>query len=309
MEDFFDILEWHLGLDDAPLAPAILPLIFLGYSSVAVSKTIRHHFKPNRLYDIMQYQWPTPNIPAHSIAPGELGSRHTWNILAHSMAHIASSSRHCSVHISPERLALAAEALLGWLINQVKLPYQFTFSVHKAWHQRKKPGKYIATGAPRLASTLPALCRSLHAELVHSFRNFLKFEAEYTRGTTLVAKFQFLATMLGEKYHILPKKLERQQVKLGMVVNLLEALLWVLPKASYSDKILLYAKRAFPRNMYQHKPGLVCRVRKCLDQYTTRVQKAQVDELDQKIDNGERSVYLSLCRYLIMLCVQVMSTL
>ncbi|KAF5327783.1 hypothetical protein D9619_004020 [Psilocybe cf. subviscida] len=72
------------------------------------------------------------------------------------------------------------------------------------------------------------------------------------------------------------------------VSNLLDILVWVIPKADISEKIALYSKRTFPQDIYQ--PCDVARIsllRECFEEYDTRVRNSKMKAFDQRIENGD----------------------
>ncbi|KAF5318499.1 hypothetical protein D9619_011031 [Psilocybe cf. subviscida] len=175
-----------------------------------------------------------------------------------SIVEIASISH---INISPERFAVAAGAILDYLFDDVEPHRSSTYSTHSSWLHQTKPGKHIAMGASRLAS-------GSHAQRLHSWRRrILRLP-----GMPLTTRMKSMMQMWKEQ--------------LRMVGNLLQALLWVLPKAGFLEKIVSYSNRSFPQSIYQRNIGVFRRVRKCLDAYTSRVQIAKLEELGQRIENG-----------------------
>jgi hypothetical protein len=253
VEDFSEILELRINLQSTPLGPAILPLIFSGYPVNVVCVIHSYHSRDNESYWLM--------------------------LMAESFMDVVTTSdlasiRH-SVNTSPEHLAKAAEAILVFMIDEAKILCSSRCSTHKTWLQRTKPGKHVATGAPRLALAIHAQCdRALRPEnLAFALRS---------RNKVLSSNLRSLPTALRQTYQNL----------------FLDALLWLLPKASFSEKILLYSNRILPWNMYQHNVGLIRRVRKCLDEYSARVQNAKLEELGRRIKNCELSLLLCQIFYL-----------
>lgn len=186
---------------------------------------------------------------------------------------------------SPERLAEAAEAILEHLIDNVKLPFLSTDSKHKSWLQRTKPGKHTSTGSPRLASVCHTLC--------HGTLCLLQLKAQICG---IIHKFGARGDMLkvlALRSGLTLRRLSRLRKRILMVNDYIGALLWLLPKAAFSQKIVLYSKRTFPRNVYQSNTGIIRRARKRLDKYITRVQNAKLEELADEIENGEMSVCFS----------------
>ncbi|KAF5318735.1 hypothetical protein D9619_011044 [Psilocybe cf. subviscida] len=100
-----------------------------------------------------------------------------------------------------------------------------------------------------------------------------------------MSKLESQFTILALSHRISLDELERRQAKLELAFYLLNALLWVLPNAGFSGGIVQYSKRVLPQVLYQHKPGLVRRVRKCLDTYASRVLNAKLKELEQRIED------------------------
>lgn len=164
------------------------------------------------------------------------------------------SIRHSRVYSSPERLTAAAEAILDFVIPGSKRQHSSTSSTHKSWLLRAKPGKYVATGSPRLASVFHV--RSLTS-------NRLRYGAS-----------------LGASVPTHPKN------PFQTVGRLLNAILWILPKARFSEKIVLYSNSTIPRNLYRSRAGLCHRVQRCLGEYNVRVRSERLEMLDLGIENG-----------------------
>lgn len=249
--------------ETTPFARAILPLIFLGYPNTAIRQILSYHWS---------YRHITQSFPNDSMLYAT-----AFNILTKedlpSICHIADTS--------PRRSTLAAEVILGWLFDQVKLSCSSPYPTHTLWLRRTKAGKHIATGASRLASALHAKCvRSygLQEDMVHTGR----FDLD-----ELSSRFQFFSMGSSLNIGFTPIGLWRRQNKLIMAINLLDSLPFLLPKAGFSGKLLLYSKRAFPRNLCLQVASRVHRARKCLDDYGTRVQDLKLKELGQRIENGE----------------------
>ncbi|KAF5318726.1 hypothetical protein D9619_011024 [Psilocybe cf. subviscida] len=228
LEDFLDILESYIIGDGTPLAPAILPLICLGYPAKAIQEIHAYYSRGTTSYHILEY------------------SRESVTVLDLITAEDLASIRH-SINTSPECLAVAAEAILGFLIDDVKLGRSSTYSAHRSWLQRIKPGKHVATGTPRIASVFHAKYTSFSALQ----RNIIYKHRWNTRD-------RFLGTALHSR-------LDSLSILLRTVNHLLGALLWVLPKAGFSEGLVRYSKRMFPWIMYQRDTVLVRRVRNCLD--------------------------------------------
>lgn len=229
MEDLFDIVETYISLDKTTLAPAILSLIFAGYPIKYIKEILRFSYS---IYGNAAYHFLLREVFY------EMGQMRIMDIIT--PADLA-SIRH-SVYASPQSLAVAAEAIFVYLVDEAKLVCPLPSLAHKlAWVQRPKPQKHVTRESP-------------------SWR---------------------------------PTKLLIIQ---GLAFDLLNALLWVIPKASFSEKILLYSERTFPRIIYQYEPNahLIRRVRKCLDEYATRVQNEKLTALRQRIEHGTWFV-LSIC--------------
>lgn len=175
-----------------------------------------------------------------------------------------------------------AEAILRFLIDDAKLGRSSTYSAHRSWLQRTKPEKHIATGATVLAS-------GFHAQ-------YIRFSA-LPKNTIYIPYYSYLHTEgTRSADNTLHCRLRSLSILLRVVGHLLTALLWLLPKAGFSETLVHYSKRMLPRVMYQHDIVLVRRVRNCLDRYTTRVQNARLEELGGRVEKGEPSAYPSSVR-------------
>ncbi|KAF5318495.1 hypothetical protein D9619_011035 [Psilocybe cf. subviscida] len=264
LEDFLDILESHIIADGGPLAAAILPLICLRYPSKAIQEI---HVYP--------YRSESYGLLAHSS-----GSVTVLDLIS---AEDLASIRHSIINTSPKRLSVAAEAILGFLIDDVELGRSSTHSAHKSWLQRTKPGKHVARGAPRLASVFHKQCILFSALERNEINMERDPDGESTDGESTNG-YSGLTPYIENTLH---SRLHSLSILLRAVGHLLGALLWVLPKADFSEKLVRYSKRMFPRIMYQRDTVLVRRVRNCLDEYTTRVQNAKLEELGQRIEKGD----------------------
>lgn len=184
---------------------------------------------------------------------------------------------------SPESLAVAAETMLGYLLDKMKLQCSsiYRITVHKAWLQQTKPGKHLATGTPKLASAFHGRCLKARRQPVISDNVDDTDDENCPRLQLpdLIPRVRLLSLLTGGTW--------RRERELRLVHNLLNTLLWVLPKAGFSERICHYSRRMFPRKVYLHEPGLVGRVRRCLEKYTTRVQSTKLKELGYKIENGK----------------------
>ncbi|KAF5318500.1 hypothetical protein D9619_011030 [Psilocybe cf. subviscida] len=268
LQDFFDILESHISGMSTLLAPAILPLIYLGYSCEVVCEILDHDFAYNPIK--MSTQWASLKAFKESIRVLDIITTADLSSICH------------NVNASPARIAAAADAILGYLMDQVRLPCIPAYSSHKAWLRRMKPGKHVATGSPRLAS-------AIHAQWLRSLRG-----RKDTISVEQVFRLRSLSMALWPQRHITTDRVERWKNQLRITINLLDALLWVLPQASISEQIVLYSKRTFP--WYQLEPGLVRRVRKSLDRYSNRVQIAKLEELGRRIEDGNTNALIEkLC--------------
>ncbi|KAF5315287.1 hypothetical protein D9619_007384 [Psilocybe cf. subviscida] len=268
LEGVFDILELYISETNIPLAPAIMPLIFLGYPARQI---LSYHldWQAYQFFDAVMNYLDNP-----------------WSQVV-TMEDLA-SIRHSRVNTSPKSSALAAEAVLGYLFDGVKLHSSSTCSAHKSWMQRTKPGKHIALGAPRLASALHKRClSSLRLLQDEAYREKL------SNHSILPFQLQALPMVLGKRHRFSLDRLDRQKNANEMVISLLEALLWVLPKASFLQKIVAYSKRIFSRNIYQLNTSLIHRVHKCLERYSVRVRNAELEALKKGIEDGKQSVCLT----------------
>ncbi|KAF5318720.1 hypothetical protein D9619_011022 [Psilocybe cf. subviscida] len=232
LEDFFDIVEPCINLDNKKLGPSILPLVFVGCPIEVVHTIILyHHYGP--LYRFMVNKTYINNFKTQ-VSIGDIIT--TADL---------SSIRH-SIYAAPQPLAVAAEVILQYLAYEVELVRPLTSPKHKlAWVQRPKPQNRIAT--------------------------------DYLTSPWTPATFYTMK---------------------NLVLNLLNALLWVIPKAGFSEEILLYSKRSFSQFIYQGNVRLVHRVRKRLDEYTTRVRKEKLKELGQRIENGDVNALVEKSRML-----------
>lgn len=276
MEDFFDILESYANSESTPFAHIIVTLAFSGYPVHDVERILHECLVgDNSFFSLLTF----------SLQRDLFSERETVLNIA-TMA--AATSVRLNTRTSPKRLIVATEAILEYLIDQEILQFLSTYSTHKSWLQRIKPGKHIATGSPRLAS----VCHTLGLRILNHWED--PYHIYRFRGSTPGPRgihFGRLSMVLGPKYGH-PDALRERRNKATMVFHLLEALLWLLPKVGFSEKIVLYLTKAFPWNIYQREAGLVRRVRKCFDRYTARVRNAQLEELDRRIENGELSVSL-----------------
>jgi hypothetical protein len=255
-------------LESSPLAPAIVALAFSRYPKRATLRILCDHFYGESLHELLSHILYRDN---------------TSNILD-IMAKIDSASARRRNITSPKRLAVAVEAILEWcLSNQADLRFLSMYSAHRSWLQRTKPGKHIATGAPRLASVFHVWC-IIALDMLKDPYDHMPLIVPTTED---LIKYRPLTMVVGPKYSNTSDALWRQRNQFQKVAHLLEALLWLLPKAGFSEKIVRYSKRTFQWNIYQRKPCLIHRVRKCLDEYNTRVQNAKLQELGQRISNGE----------------------
>ncbi|KAF5318477.1 hypothetical protein D9619_011014 [Psilocybe cf. subviscida] len=258
LDDFFDILDSYLANEINALAPAILPSIFLGIPPHVVREILSYHCRDSPSYQLVTTTWYNQ-------------SQQRVSVLDLVTTEDLASIRH-SANGSPKRLAVAAEAILEYIvIGGVQL---YRSSTHKSWLQRTKPGKLIATGTPKLASVL-------HTECVKSLG---------------LQEDKSLSIVLRPNYHFSRDELERQCKTLRLVFNLLGVLLWLLPKAGFSERILVYSRRTFPQYVYQFEPGLARRARRCLDEYAARVQNAKLEELGQRIENGDANALIAKSR-------------
>jgi hypothetical protein len=253
-------------------------LAFCGFPAQKVHRMLYNHFKYQPVLTLMSYY---------------LGGGSNEHIRSRTIVDIIASADPTSVHhittTSPKSLAEAAEAILKCLMDQVHLLHLSTYSMHKSWLLRTKPGKHIATGTPRLASVFHTLCISslLQKNLFEQVHQRLYRRSKSSNGYYRIFNLQTLSKVLGPKYDLTMDGLRRRGAEITIVVDLLKALLWLLPKAGFSEKIVRYSKRTFSRDIYRRKPDLIHRVRKSLDNYTTRVQNAKLEDLGQRIENGE----------------------
>lgn len=272
LDDFFDIFEACIREESTPLLPAILPLIFIKYPAQGLRDILYYRSRYELSYALIacgKFNWGVHISVLDIVTTADLAS-----------------IRH-SVNASPQSLAVAAEAVLEYLINEVKLDFPPTCSEHKTWLQRKKPRKCIATGAPKLSSVFYARCVSSLMRLVEQFDH----EPRHRRIKSY-NQLHTLYRILGPKYRFLPHGPWYRRDKLRMVVSLLNALLRVLPKAGFSEKIISYSRRTILLQMYLHEPGLCRRVRRCIEKYTIRVQSTKLEELGHGIENGKCVVCL-----------------
>lgn len=71
------------------------------------------------------------------------------------------------------------------------------------------------------------------------------------------------------------------------LAEFLDALVWALPKADISENIVLYLQRVPTVNEPQRQSIRMSLLRKCLEDYNTRMQATKLQQLDQKIETGE----------------------
>lgn len=279
VEDFFDTFELCAN-SESPLGPAILPLMLLGYPATKICEIICYR-STNRITNY--------NLTVSYSNDGVTKPRALTFL---DFISTAIPIRYGAADASIQRLAAeAAEAILEHLFDSARLPSTSAYSGHRSWLQRTKPGKHLTVGAPRLASALHTRSlSSLHLleDVDLNAKTLNRYEAVNLRAKC--SMLRFISIGLGLKHHLLPNKLYQRQDELLVAVRLIRALLWVLPKANFSEKILLYSSRTFPRSIYQRKSNLCHRVYKSLDHYIARVQNAKLKELCQSIENGEYSV-------------------
>lgn len=73
----------------------------------------------------------------------------------------------------------------------------------------------------------------------------------------------------------------------AVYANLLDALLWAIPRAGISEKIALYSGKTLPRGGYEFDDDRISLLEKYLDEHAFRVKDAKLATLAQRIENGE----------------------
>lgn len=182
-----------------PLAPAVLPLIYLGYPRKVVGEILDHDFAYNPIR--VSTQWASLKAFKEFIRVLDITTTADLASICH------------NVNASPARIAAAADAILGYLTDQVCLPCIPAYSSHKSWLRRMKPGKHVATGSPRLAS-------AIHAQWLRSLRR-----RKDTISVEQVFRLRSLSMALWPQRHITTDRVERWKNQLRITINLLDALL------------------------------------------------------------------------------------
>lgn len=70
------------------------------------------------------------------------------------------------------------------------------------------------------------------------------------------------------------------------LVNLLNALVWLLPQAGFSEKIITFSRMISQQNSYWCKRDPCTKLQKCLDEYSIRVHNEMLEKHDRGIENG-----------------------
>ncbi|KAF5318479.1 hypothetical protein D9619_011012 [Psilocybe cf. subviscida] len=267
LEDFFDIFESYLRNEVKPLAPAILPLIFLGFSTKII-RDIIYHFDSEEVIWYVQgtiSQWMMQDSFDPGLNPFHTSLVSVFNKLDASDLRVI---RQCA-NASPENVAIAAETLLDYIFSKSHTPKKLPMRTpHRRWIQREKPGIRVATGSPKIAS-------AFHLKFIKYKLN----DALFPKDHAVSGK---KTTYLG----MIPKTGRESPNPETLYFLLLDAVLWLLPEAGFSEKLLRYASRVLPKASYQRFPKLARRLQRCFDAYSARVRDLKLRELSQEIECG-----------------------
>ncbi|KAF5318497.1 hypothetical protein D9619_011037 [Psilocybe cf. subviscida] len=190
VDDFPNLLRYHISLKSTPVAAAIFTLVSIGHPTQTLCRALESH----------------------------LDSKFPWyvDMLKSALRALSTAEFALILHnidTPPERLAVAAEAVLGYLFDA------------RVW---------------------PHASQSVYATQQQVLEQFV------------------------------------------VLLSLIDTLLWLLPKAGFSWKILRYSKRQLlgdgPLKIDQNR---ISQVEKCLDEYTSRVQDVKLEELRKRIEAGD----------------------
>ena len=180
--------------------------------------------------------------------------------------------RDHGAHVCPASMAAAAAAILEYIFARQHSPKDlFLRTPHKTWLHSKKPGKHVATGSPKLAWAFHHKCVKY------------KLEATRSRGTRGPTRRRYLG-LLSTHVAINPSPDT-------LYFLLLEAVMWLLPKADYSEKVQAYMGAALPRTAYLRYPTLARELQRSFDAYTARARDTKMQVLMQQIDDGMHNPY------------------
>ena len=295
LEDFFDIFQSHLALECKPLEPVILPLLFSGYPTTSVCDILSHCCFTNSENPLCNINWFCAHdggvplgrdamsfllihglmeLPLH--APGQPPDRYIERITSDDLASI----RH-SFNTSTPNLTAAAQAIIRYLQSIQPICNGLTIwgtsrpTPHEAWLQRTKPGKRLSTGSPKMASKFHRIC-------LHIYEDIETADSPQSRS-----KYGPYLENIGLPISISTADW-RKRIHHGLLYfELLHALIWLLPKVSYSECIVRYSRMMLSRDVYQRNPLLFRHVKKSLDSYYTRVQDEKLQALSRRVDEGE----------------------
>lgn len=167
---------------------------------------------------------------------------------------------------APPSMTGAVEAILQYIFTRGNEPKDlFLRTPHRTWIVRQKPGKRMATGSPKLASAFHLKC----------------------------VRYKLDATLFPERCGATPRRylaLLSTRVAIDpdhdtLYFLLLNALLWLIPKAGYSNTILAYMRRLLPRTAYQRYPKLARQLQQCFDTYIAGADDIKMRVLAQQLAN------------------------
>lgn len=210
------------------------------------------------------------------LPPGHLLSNDMELITSSDLASI----RH-STNASPVSLRAAAEAILKYLpslqpSHESDYGRGTTPTPHQTWIRKRKPAKHVSTGFPKLASKFHRRCLDTYNHYQTGNSDHLKKRQKDRQYLERLGLSVVISTA--------DRRMRMQHDMLH--TELMRALIWLLPKASSSDFIVLRSRKTFPREIYHRSPRLCGQVQKSLDSFSTRVEDERLQELSQCIDEG-----------------------
>lgn len=159
-------------------------------------------------------------------------------------------------------------------------------------------------------TALKAALAAISGADLTSIRHSINAPAERTAVAVEAILGYLFDEGIGARYSRSPSKRQQQIDKfITKAPNLLDALLWALPKAGMSEKIALYSERTPLHNIAQREGVRVLLVQKCLQEYNMRMQEIKLELLNQRIEIGEQQrLWCHPAFYLTSFQIQVMST-
>lgn len=253
--------------------------MFSGYSPKRICDIIRTYPSTNPRYVV------TTRMMAYIFTRPEIFGRPLFT-----RDYLASMRQ--SVNASSSKLAVAAKTIIEYLVRVGGNSSSLGFSVallagtsHTTWLRRKKPGKHVALGSPKLAS-------ALHAKSLEAFNNLVGSKRRQQKDPHIG-----YLRMLGIHPHALtmPEIVESeggasQSNKQEVCMYLFDALLWILPRLGYCKETIDHSMKVFPQNMYLRWPWLIQLTQRRLEHYSAFVREEKIRGLTHGIECGRSLV-------------------